>query len=93
MRVFFVFGIIEALCGATYEELVDDYFVTYHNYYGVEKGSKKYEIIKELHIDEMIRCRPNYRNRHQAIRNALTNLQFYNQAPLPSYEACRLALC
>lgn len=54
-RTGFVCMVIEALCGATYEELVDDYFVTYHNYYGVEKGSKKYEVIKELHIDEMIK--------------------------------------
>lgn len=54
---FFVFSIsiIEALWGTTYEELVDDYFVMYHNYYGVEKGSKKYEVIKDLHIDEMIK--------------------------------------
>ena len=47
--------VIEALCGATYQELVDDYFVTYHNYYGIEKGSTKYDVIKGLHIDEMIR--------------------------------------
>lgn len=34
--------------------LVDDYFVTYSNYYGIEKGSEKYNVIKEIHIDEMI---------------------------------------
>ena len=54
-RTGFVCMVIEALCGATYEEIVDDYFVTYSNYYGIEKGSKKYETIKSLHIDEMIR--------------------------------------
>lgn len=54
-RTGYVCMVIEALCGATYEELVDDYFVTYHNYYGIEKGSSKYEVIKGLHIDEMIR--------------------------------------
>ena len=47
--------VIEALLGATYEEIVDDYFITYHNYYGIEKGSDKYEVIKSIHIDEMIR--------------------------------------
>ena len=47
--------VIEALCGATYQELIDDYFVTYQNYYKIEKDSSKYEVIKELHIDEMIR--------------------------------------
>ena len=54
-RTGFVCMVIEALCGASYEEIVDDYFVTYSNYYGIEKGSKKYETIKSLHIDEMIR--------------------------------------
>ena len=54
-RTGFVCMVIEALCGATYDELVEDYFITYHNYYGIEKDSKKYETIKELHIDAMIR--------------------------------------
>ena len=54
-RTGYVCMVIEALCGATYEELIDDYFVTYSNYYGIEKGSEKYNVIKELHIDEMIR--------------------------------------
>lgn len=53
-RTGFVCMVIEALCGATYDELIDDYFVTYKNYYGIEKGSTKYEAIKKLHIDEMI---------------------------------------
>ena len=54
-RTGYVCMVIEALCGATYEELIDDYFITYYNYYGIEKGSEKYEVIKKLHIDEMIR--------------------------------------
>ena len=54
-RTGYVCMVIEALCGATYDELIDDYFITYHNYYGIEKGSNKYEVIKSMHIDEMIR--------------------------------------
>ena len=54
-RTGYVCMVIEALCGATYEELIEDYFITYHNYYGIEKGTTKYETIKSLHIDEMIR--------------------------------------
>ena len=54
-RTGYVCMVIEALLGATYEELIDDYFITYHNYYDIEKGSNKYEVIKSLHIDEMIR--------------------------------------
>ena len=54
-RTGYVCMVLEALCGATYEELIEDYFITYKNYYGIEKGTKKYDVIKELHIDEMIR--------------------------------------
>ena len=54
-RTGYVCMVIEALCGATYEEIIDDYFITYKNYYGIEKGSDKYEVIKSIHIDEMIR--------------------------------------
>ena len=54
-RTGFVCMVIEALCGATYQDLIDDYFITYKNYYGIEKGSEKYNVIKEMHIDEMIR--------------------------------------
>ena len=54
-RTGFVCMVLEALCGATYQELIDDYFITYSNYYGIEKDSEKYNVIKEFHIDEMIR--------------------------------------
>ena len=54
-RTGYVCMVIEALCGATYEELIEDYFITYKNYYGIEKDTDKYNAIKELHIDEMIR--------------------------------------
>lgn len=54
-RTGYVCMVIEALCGASYDELIEDYFITYHNYYGIEKDSKKYDVIKEIHIDEMIR--------------------------------------
>ena len=54
-RTGYVCMVLEALCGATYEELIRDYFITYKNYYGIEEGTEKYETIKEIHIDEMIR--------------------------------------
>jgi hypothetical protein len=31
--------------GATLDEVIDDYMETYYNYYGVEKGSEKYDAI------------------------------------------------
>ena len=54
-RTGYVCMVIEALMGATYDELIEDYFITYHNYYGIEKGTSKYDMIKSMHIDEMIR--------------------------------------
>ena len=56
-RTGFVCMILEALAGATYEEIVDDYMVTYDNYYGITKESSpdQYETIKENNIDAMIK--------------------------------------
>ena len=54
-RTGYVCMVIEALLGASYDELIEDYFITYHNYYGIEKGTSKYDMIKSMHIDEMIR--------------------------------------
>lgn len=44
-RAGFVSALLECLMGATLDEVVDDYMETYVNYYGVEKGSEKYEAI------------------------------------------------
>lgn len=45
--------VIEALAGATYQEIVDDYMLTYDNYYGINLQSdpSKYAVIKEKNID------------------------------------------
>lgn len=52
-RTGFVCFLIEALCGATYEEMRDDYMMTYQNYYHVtaEGTPEKYEAIRELYFD------------------------------------------
>ena len=34
-RTGYVCALLEGLCGATYEEMVADYLITYNNYYGV----------------------------------------------------------
>ena len=34
-RTGYVCALLEGLCGATYEEIVTDYLITYDNYYGV----------------------------------------------------------
>lgn len=49
-RAGFVSALLECLMGATYEEVVEDYMVTYMNYYGVEEGSAKYDAIAQSNI-------------------------------------------
>ena len=49
-RAGFVSALLECLMGATYDEVVADYMVTYYNYYGVEPGTDKYEAIANSNI-------------------------------------------
>lgn len=55
-RTGFVCALAEALAGASYEEIVDDYMLTYENYYGIteESDPDSYEAIKTLNIDGML---------------------------------------
>ncbi len=49
-RAGFVSALLECLMGATAQEVVEDYMTTYYNYYGVEKGTEKYEAIANKNI-------------------------------------------
>ena len=49
-RAGFVSALLECLMGASADEVVEDYMVTYQNYYGVEFGSEKYNAIAESNI-------------------------------------------
>ncbi|MBO4535147.1 MAG: tyrosine-protein phosphatase [Clostridia bacterium] len=57
-RTGFVCMVLEGLAGATYQEIVDDYMITYDNYYGInaESAPTKYRIIKEKYIEVMLHC-------------------------------------
>ena len=48
--------LIEALCGASYDEIVADYMMTYYNYYEItkERDREKYDIIVTDVLDPMI---------------------------------------
>ena len=48
-RTGFVCMLLEALCGASYQEIVDDYMITYDNYYGITKTADpdRYGVIVE----------------------------------------------
>ena len=56
-RTGFVCMLAEALCGASYDEIVEDYMTTYANYYGITKESDeaKYNIIVAEVLDPMIK--------------------------------------
>ena len=56
-RTGFVCMLLEALCGASYQELVDDYMITYDNYYGITKASDpdRYDVIVESVFVPMLR--------------------------------------
>lgn len=41
----FVSALLECLMGAPIDEVIDDYMLTYYNYYGVEEGTEKYNAV------------------------------------------------
>ena len=55
-RTGFVGVVLESLCGASYEEMRDDYMITYDNYYNLTEESDKtaYDYIVELKFNDMI---------------------------------------
>ena len=57
-RTGFVCMLLEALRGASYQEIVDDYMLSYDNYYGINEESDpdRYATIKEMNIDVMIKA-------------------------------------
>ena len=52
-RAGFASMLVEALMGANEEEIVRDYMLSYVNYYGVEEGTEKYDMIAQKNIMEM----------------------------------------
>lgn len=55
-RTGFVLAVIEGLAGASYEEIVKDYMVTYENYYGITelKDKEKYDAYVKNRIDDIL---------------------------------------
>lgn len=55
-RTGFLLVIIEGLAGASYEDIVKDYMVTYENYYGISesKDKEKYDAYVEYKVDDIL---------------------------------------
>ncbi len=46
-RAGYVNALLEALCGATIEEMTEDYMLSFENYYGVKKDTEQYRLISK----------------------------------------------
>ena len=53
-RTGFVCIVLEALMSSSYQDIVDDYMLTYDNYYGIDINDSRYEIIKKRNVDSML---------------------------------------
>ena len=53
-RTGFAIMVLEALMGWNATQITDDYMQTYANYYGIEPGTEKYDLIEEKNIREML---------------------------------------
>ena len=53
-RAGFTVAVLEALMGASAEEIIADYMVTYYNYYGVQPGTEQYDVIAASNIQKSL---------------------------------------
>lgn len=60
-RTGYVCALLEGLCGASYEEIVDDYLITYDNYFGVNPQNKP-EVCNTLVSIRLNECLMHYAN-------------------------------
>ena len=49
-RAGFVCALVECLCGATLEEVIADYLVSFTNYFGIMPGSREYDFVADNEI-------------------------------------------
>ena len=56
------------------KEIVDDYMLTYDNYYGIKAGELKYDIIKARNVDALLRFIINDENADKLLVSIVSNL-------------------
>jgi len=54
-RAGFTAMVLEMLGGASLDEIVQDYMISYRNYYDIQKGTEKYDLVIRNNLDGMIR--------------------------------------
>lgn len=57
-RTGFTCALLEALCGASYDEMLDDYMISYDNYYGInkEKDRARYDAVVDAKFNDIALC-------------------------------------
>ena len=56
-RTGFVIAVLECLGGASYEELIEDYMITYYNYYYLTKNDPGYLLLADFNlVSQMAYC-------------------------------------
>ncbi len=57
-RTGFTCALLEALCGASYDEMLDDYMISYDNYYGINKQTDKdrYDAVVDAKFNDIALC-------------------------------------
>ena len=53
-RAGFVSALLECLMGASKDEVIADYMITYYNYYGVKPGTEQYDTVVRASIQQML---------------------------------------
>ena len=53
-RAGFVSAVLECLMGATMDEVIDDFMLTYYNYYGVVEGSENYDAVLNNNLIKLL---------------------------------------
>lgn len=72
-RAGFTSTLLEAVMGASYNEIVEDYMLSYKNYYGITKENdpQRYNIIVENNINEMLKAITGIHNVKDLTREAI----------------------
>lgn len=52
-RAGLVIAVLQGLAGATVDEIVEDYMVSYENYFKVEKGTEGYKLVSKIMHDQL----------------------------------------
>ena len=89
-RTGFVCILLESLANATYEQLENDYMITYYNYYGIDESNTpdKYRAYLELKFDDII----DYlrRDNNSLLDGAIKYLQDGGMSEVEINELCKL---